>query len=130
MTLYDIYRYKPEEIKEIEKLLDLVYKLGIEDAVQEAFFQFNPSLIMNKDEYITGFGEHETWFDSHKRSIAIEIIVFLIETIIKDEYIQEDMINELVNDDSYVDFVDDSLYDLSKDEIVEKFKRRLNISKR
>ena len=126
MTLYDIYRYKPEEIIEIEKLLDLVYKLGVEDEVQEAFFQFSPRLIMDKKDRIDGFGEHETWFASHKRSILIEIIVFLIESITKDEYEQEEMINYVVNDEKYFDFVDDSLYYLSKEEIIEKFKRYIS----
>jgi len=126
MTLYDIYRYENNEIKEIEKLLDLVYKLDIEDAVQESFFQFSPSLIINKDERIHGFGEHETWFTSHRRSIIIEIIVFLIEENIKEEYIQEDMINELINYEKYIDFIDNSLYDLTKEEIIEKFKGYLN----
>ena len=126
MTLYDIYRYENTEVQEIEKLLDLVYKLGVEDEVQESLFQFSPSLIMNKNDRIPGFGEHETWFTSHKRSALVEIIVFLIESVIEEEYIQEAMINELINYEKYTEFVDSSLYNLTKEEIIEKFRLYLS----
>lgn len=122
MTIYDIYRYTLDEIAEFEKLLELVYKLGVEDRVQESFFQFSPNLIMDESKRIPGFGEHETWFSSHKRSVIIEIIVYLIENTIEDEYIQEEMINDLINEEMYTDFINNSLYSLTKEEIIQKFK--------
>jgi len=123
MTLYDILRYDIDEVTEFENLLNIVYRLGIEDEVQESFFQFSPSLIMDKDKRIHGFGEHEPWFKFHKSAILIEIIAFLIKKVIDEEYIQEDMINELVQDDKYIDFIDSSLYTMSKKDIIKKFKK-------
>ena len=71
MTLYELYKYTPKEIKEIEYLLEQAKRFNILDAVQEAFFQFPPDLVESK---IDGFGEHEPWAISHKRIIINEII--------------------------------------------------------
>ena len=81
---------------------------------------------MDESKLISGFSEHEKWFTSHKRSIIIESIVFLIENTIEEEYTQEDMINDLINEDKFTDFICEKLYTLNKDEIIESFKKYIS----
>jgi len=86
MTLYDLYRYTPKEIVEVEYLLEQAKRFHILDAVQESFFQFSPDLVKDK---IEGFGEHEPWAVSHKRHIINEIVFYLIEQTLENEYDEE-----------------------------------------
>ncbi len=86
MTLYELYKYTPKEIKEIEYLLEQAKRFNILDEVQEAFFQFSPDLV---EEKIEGFGEHEPWAISHKRIIINEIIFYLINQTIDNEFDKE-----------------------------------------
>ena len=86
MTLYELYRYTPKEILEIEYLLSQAKKFDILDEVQESFFQFSPDLVKEK---IEGFGEHEPWAISHKRHIINEIIFYLIEQTFENEFDRE-----------------------------------------
>ena len=86
MTLYDLYRYTPKEVVEIEYLLSQAKKFDILNEVQESFFQFLPDLV---EEKIKGFGEHEHWALSHKRIIINEIVFYLIKQTFKNEFDEE-----------------------------------------
>ena len=83
MTIYELYKYTPKEIVEVEYLLEQAKRFHILDAVQEAFFQFSPDLVKKK---IEGFAEHEPWAVSHKRHIINEIVFYLLNQTIENEY--------------------------------------------
>lgn len=102
MTLYELYKYTPKEILEVEYLLEQAKRFGLLDEVQEAFFQFSPDLVQEK---IEGFGEHEPWVIFHKRHIINEIIFYLISKVAKDEYDAEYFINEQVWKELFTPFV-------------------------
>jgi len=120
MTLYELYKYTPKQIIEVEYLLDQVKRFDILDEVQEAFFQFSPDLV---EEKIEGFGEHEPWATSHKRHIINEIIYYLIENISEDEYIAEYWINEQIFKESFTAFIlQNDLRKLDNEKIFELFK--------
>jgi len=86
MTLYELYKYTSKEIVEVEYLLEQAKRFHILDAVQESFFQFSPDLVEDK---IEGFGEHEPWVVSHKRHIINEIVFYLLNQTIENEYDRE-----------------------------------------
>ena len=102
MTLYDLYRYTPKEVLEIEYLLNQAKKFDILDAVQESFFQFSPDLVKEK---IEGFGEHEPWAISHKRLIINEIVFYLIEQTFENEFDEEYWDNKQIWDEVFTPFV-------------------------
>jgi hypothetical protein len=104
MTLYELFRYEPNQILEVEYLLDQCKRFGIEDRVQESFFQFSPNLLP-KEQQIKHFGEHEPWAIFHKRTIMNEIIYFLIESQGYQDYTEEYLINEQVWNETFMDFV-------------------------
>jgi len=83
MTLYELYKYTPRDIVEVEYLLSQAERFGILDEVQESFFQFSPDLV---EEKIEGFGEHEPWAISHKRHIINEILFYLISQTVENEF--------------------------------------------
>jgi hypothetical protein len=105
MTLYELFRYEPRQIIEVEYLLDQCKRFGIEDTVQESFFQFSPNLIMDEEQQIPGFGEHEPWAIFHKRTITSDIIFFLIESQDYGDYTEEDLIREQVWNETFTHFV-------------------------
>jgi hypothetical protein len=127
MTLYELYKYTPKEIAEVEYLLDQAKRFNILDEVQEAFFQFSPALV---DEEIEGFGEHEPWAISHKRHIVNEIIYYLIYKVCENEYIAEYWINEQIFKEIFIPFMlkndfrklnDKRIFELFKTYIEENF---------
>ena len=121
MTLYDIFRYTNHQIKEVDYLIDQAFKLGIEDRVQEAFFQFSPDLV---DKKIPGFGEHEPWAVFHKRVIINEIIFFLIEQYTEDEYKRDVLYDNQIWNEEYTDFVlETDMRKMERSEIIKKFKK-------
>jgi len=118
--LYKIFNYTEKQIKEIEYLADLVDVLNINSMVEEGIFQFSPRLVQEKTEK---FNEHEPWAIFHKEQIILETTCYLLEQIIDDEYVLEDEINSVINDDKYIDFIlKNDLRNLSKYEIINKFK--------
>lgn len=124
MTLYELYKYTPKQIIEVEYLLDQAKRFDILDEVQEAFFQFSPDLV---EEKIEGFGEHEPWATSHKRHIVNEIIYYLIENVSEDEYIAEYWINEQIFKESFTPFMlQNDLRKLDTENIFELFKTYLD----
>jgi hypothetical protein len=127
MTLYELYKYTPKEIVEVEYLLDQAKRFDILDEVQEAFFQFSPALV---EEHIEGFGEHEPWAISHKRHIVNEIIYYLIDKICENEYIAEYWINEQIFKEIFTPFMlkndfrkldDEKIFKLFKTYLEENF---------
>jgi len=129
MTLYDLYKYTPKEIVEVEYLLDQAKRFNILDEVQEAFFQFSPDLV---DEKIEGFGEHEPWAISHKRHIVNEIIYYLIYKVCENEYIAEYWINEQIFKEIFTPFMlkndfrkldDEKIFKLFKSYLEENFEK-------
>jgi len=129
MTLYDLYKYTPKEIVEVEYLLDQAKRFNILDEVQEAFFQFSPDLV---DEEIEGFGEHEPWAISHKRHIVNEIIYYLIYKVCENEYIAEYWINEQIFKEIFTPFMlkndfrkldDEKIFKLFKSYLEENFEK-------
>ncbi|MEA2072313.1 MAG: hypothetical protein U9O86_01910 [Campylobacterota bacterium] len=124
MTLYELYKYTPKQIIEVEYLLDQAKRFDILDEVQEAFFQFSPDLV---EEKIEGFGEHEPWATSHKRHIVNEIIYYLIENVSEGEYIAEYWINEQIFKESFTPFIlQNDLRKLDNEKIFELFKTYLD----
>lgn len=120
MTLYKLYKYTKKEIVEVEYLLDQAKRFCILDEVQEAFFQFSPSLV---EEKIEGFGEHEPWVISHKRHIINEIIYFLIDKVCENEYVAEYWINEQIWKEIFTPFVlKNDFRKIDDKKIVELFK--------
>lgn len=120
MTLYELYKYTPQEIVEVEYLLDQAKRFDILDEVQEAFFQFSPDLLEKK---IEGFGEHEPWAISHKRNIVNEIIFHLIEKVSEDEYVAEYWVNEQIWREVFTPFLlGNDFRKLKNEEIFELFK--------
>lgn len=123
MTLYDLYKYTPKEILEVEYFLDQAKRFNILDEVQEAFFQFSPDLV---DENIEGFGEHEPWAISHKRHIVNEIIYYLIYKICENEYTAEYWINEQIFKEIFTPFmIKNDFRKLDVEEIIQLFKSYL-----
>ena len=129
MTLYELYKYTPKEIVEVEYLLDQAKRFDILDEVQEAFFQFSPDLVEKK---IEGFGEHEPWAISHKRHIINEIIYYLIDRICENEYIAEYWINEQIFKEIFTPFMlkndfrkldDEKIFKLFKTYLEENFEK-------
>ncbi len=129
MTLYELYKYTPKEIIEVEYLLDQAKRFNILDEVQEAFFQFSPNLV---EEKIEGFGEHEPWAISQKRHIANEIIYYLIYKVCENEYIAEYWINEQIFKEIFTPFIlkndfrklnDEMIFKLFKTYLEENFKK-------
>ena len=129
MTLYELYKYTPKEILEVEYLLDQAKRFNILDEVQEAFFQFSPNLV---EEKIEGFGEHEPWAISHKRHITNEIIYYLIYKVCENEYIAEYWINEQIFKEIFTPFMlkndfrklnDEMIFKLFKTYLEENFKK-------
>jgi len=102
MNLYELYKYTPQEIVEVEYLLDQAKRFDILDEVQESFFQFSPDLL---EEKIEGFGEHEPWAVSHKRHIVNEIIYYLIARVSDDKYIAEQWIDEQIWREPFTPFI-------------------------
>jgi len=124
MTLYELYKYTPKQIIEVEYLLDQAKRFDILDEVQEAFFQFSPNLV---EEEIEGFGEHEPWAISHKRHIVNEIIFYLIKKVSEDEYIAEYWVNEQIFKELFTPFMlQNDLRKLEDEKIVELFKAYLD----
>ena len=124
MTLYELYRYTPQEIVEVEYLLEQAKRFEILDEVQESFFQFSPDLI---EEKIEGFGEHEPWAVSHKRHIINEIIFYLIEKVSEDEYIAEYWDNEQIWKEVFTPFMlQNDFRELDNEVILELFKAYLD----
>ena len=101
MTLYDLYRYTPQQIIEVEYLLEQAKRFYIVDKVAEAFFQFSPRLIENK---IEGFGEHEPWAISHKNLIIGELAYCLIDKTVTKEYDREFWYNEQIDKEIFTPF--------------------------
>ncbi len=123
MTLYELYRYTPKEIIEVEYLLDQAKKFDILDEVQEAFFQFSPDLV---EEKIEGFGEHEPWAISHKRHIINQIIFFLIDKVCDNEYVAQHWANEQIWKEVFTSFVvKNDFRSLNVEKIIELFKNYL-----
>ena len=129
MTLYELYKYTPKEIVEVEYLLDQAKRFDILDEVQEAFFQFSPDLV---EEHIEGFGEHEPWAISHKRHIINEIIYYLIDRICENEYTAEYWINEQIFKEIFTPFMlkndfrkldDEKIFKLFKTYLEENFEK-------
>ena len=119
MTLYDLYRYTPKEVLEIEYLLDQAKKFDILDAVQESFFQFSPDLVKEK---IEGFGEHEPWAISHKRLIINEIVFHLIEQTFENEFDEEYWSNKQIWDEVFTPFVlQTDMRNISNEELFTNF---------
>jgi hypothetical protein len=120
-TIYDIFRIGDKEKREIEYLLTQCFKLGIDLEVQESLFQFSPNLVKEKVE---GFGEHEPWSIFFKRTLIHEILFFCVENIIKGDYNKEEMISDIVWDDSkYIPFIlKNDFLGLDKEDILELFK--------
>lgn len=124
MTLYELYKYTPKQIIEVEYLLDQAKRFDILDEVQEAFFQFSPDLV---EEEIEGFGEHEPWATSHKRHIVNEIIYYLIYNVSKDEHMAEYWINEQIFKELFTPFIlQNDLRKLENEKIFELFKAYLD----
>lgn len=124
MTLYELYKYTPKQIIEVEYLLDQAKRFGILDEVQESFFQFGPDLV---EEHIEGFGEHEPWAISHKRSIVNEITFYLISKIAKDEYEDEFLANEQIWKELFTPFLlTNDLRKLNDEELLALFKSYVN----
>lgn len=124
MTLYELYRYTPQEITEVEYLLGQAKRFAILDEVQEAFFQFSPMLVKEK---IEGFGEHEPWATSHKRDIINELIFYLIEKVSEDEYIVEYWENEQILREIFTPFVvQNDFRKLEDKKLLELFKNYLD----
>lgn len=128
MTLYELYRYTPKEIIEIEYLLEQAKRFNLLDEVQEAFFQFPPMLV---EEKIEGFGEHEPWAISHKRIIISELIYHFIDKTTKNEFEKEYLENKQINEEAFTPFVlKTDMRELDIHEIYEKFKKHIaNYSK-
>jgi len=101
MTLYELYRYEPQEIIEVEYLLKQAKRFKLLDKVQEAFFQFSPRLVAEK---IEGFGEHEPWADSHKNLIINELAYSLIDQVLNNEYDREYWYNKQIEDEIFTTF--------------------------
>ena len=129
MTLYELYKYTPKEIVEVEYLLDQAKRFNILDEVQEAFFQFSPDLV---DEEIEGFGEHEPWAISHKRHIVNEIIYYLIYKVCENEYTAEYWINEQIFKEIFTPFMlkndfrkleDEKIFQLFKSYLEDNFEK-------
>ena len=129
MTLYELYKYTPKEIVEVEYLLDQAKRFNILDEVQEAFFQFTPDLV---DEEIEGFGEHEPWAISHKRHIVNEIIYYLIYKVCENEYTAEYWINEQIFKEIFTPFMlkndfrkleDEKIFQLFKSYLEDNFEK-------
>jgi len=55
MTLYELYKYTPQEIIEVEYLLKQAKRFKFLDKIQEAFFQFSPRLVEVKIENFKDF---------------------------------------------------------------------------
>lgn len=124
MTLYELYRYTPKQIVEVEYLLDQAKRFGILEQVQEAFFQFSPMLV---EEKIEGFGEHEPWANSHKRDIVNEIVFYLIYNVSEDEHTAEYWINEQIWKEVFTPFVlQNDFRKLENERLFELFKTYLD----
>lgn len=124
MTLYELYRYTPKQIVEVEYLLDQAKRFGILEQVQEAFFQFSPMLV---EEKIEGFGEHEPWVNSHKRDIVNEIVFYLIYNVSEDEHTAEYWINEQIWKEAFTPFVlQNDFRKLENERLFELFKTYLD----
>jgi len=119
MTLYDLYRYTPKEVLEIEYLLNQAKKFNILDEVQESFFQFSPDLV---EEKIEGFGEHEPWAISHKRHIINEIVFYLIEQTFENEFDREYWNDKQIWHEVFTPFVlQTDMRTISNDELLASF---------
>ena len=119
MTLYDLYRYTPKEILEVEYLLNQAKKFDILDEVQESFFQFSPNLVKEK---IEGFGEHEPWAVSHKRLIINEIVFYLIEQTFENEFDKEYWSDKQIWHEVFTPFVlQTDMRTISNNELLDSF---------
>lgn len=104
MKLYELFKYTKKEIVELEYLLEQGKRFGIEDKIQEAFFQFHPSLL-KKEQQIPGFGEHEPWAIFHKHAAAQELIFHFIDRNFKNEFVNEFLINKQIWEESFKEFI-------------------------
>jgi len=127
MTLYQLLKYTPKEKMDVEYLLDVANEMNCLDDVQESMFQFHPSLL-DEEEQLEGFGEHEPFAVFHKKLIMNEIIFNILKIIYTTDYSQEDAINSQIWNETYTPFMlKNDLRNLTKDEIINKFKEYFNI---
>ena len=116
---YKVFNYNKEQKEIIEYLLSICETLEILDRIDEALFQFHPT--------ITETG-HEPWFNYHKYVCLNEILFKLLESTITDEYILDYEINEVIWKDKYKEFYDTILENKDsfkvKDNIISKYKEK------
>jgi hypothetical protein len=124
MTLYELYRYTPQEILEVEYLLKQAKKFRVLDKVQEAFFQFSPRLVEVK---IEGFGEHEPWANFHKNIIINELTYHLIDQVVDNEYDREYWYNKQIENEVFtIFFLKTDFREFDNQIIYKKFEDFLN----
>ncbi|SFP89394.1 hypothetical protein [Hydrogenimonas thermophila] len=124
MTLYDLYRYTPQQIIEVEYLLEQAKRFDIVDRVAEAFFQFSPRLVEDK---IEGFGEHEPWAIFHKSLIISELAYYCIDKTVDEEYEREFWYNEQIDKEVFTPFfLKTDFRKLNDQAILTKFSSFLN----